>query len=267
MNYSAILKREPIYFNLYGNWYKGKLPSFVNVENTITTKLLKDNFEEIRDEIIDYYNSNRPGFEPMYVPHNYHNINWQVLNFYGFTLKNIDNINKFPKLNSVLKQIPNMVGAQISVLNPNTRIKAHISGSNALLRYHLGIFIPGKYPDLGIRVRTENKCWEEGGVFAFSESHRHFAWNNTDKHRIVLLVDTVHPDYVDKKTYLCAASLAIITMKMFTTKFPRLKDIPIWLTKLLFNIFIIPFYFLFFLQEKFGIDISKIASFLKFKKR
>lgn len=258
--------REPIYFNLYGNWYKGSLPPFVPVEDTLATQLLKDNYAVIKDEIVSYYNSGKEGFAPMYVPHDYQNINWQVLNFYGFTLKNIDNIKKFPKLNAVLLQIPNMVGAQISVLKPHTRILAHISGSNALIRYHLGILIPGKYPDIGIRVRTEDKCWEEGGVFAFSESHRHFAWNNTDKHRIVLLVDTIHPDYTDKKTYICAASLAIITMKMFTTQFPFLKKMPVWLTKLIFAVFLIPFYILFFLQDKLGIDISKIATFFKFKK-
>lgn len=257
---------EPIYFNLYGNWYKGNLPPFIPLDGSPVAQMLKDNFEIIKEEIIHFYESNHDEFTPMYVPHNYHNIDWQVFNFYGFTLKNPENIEKFPKLNRILLQIPNMVGAQISVLKPNTRIKAHISGSNALIRYHLGIVIPGEYPDLGIRIRTEEKCWKEGGVLAFSESHRHYAWNNTDKHRIVLLVDTIHPDYADKKNFICAASLAIITMKMFTVKFPFTKKLPVWLTKLIFRLFIIPLYVLFYFQSNWGMDISKIISKIKFNK-
>lgn len=259
------MELEPIYFNLYGNWYKGSLPPFIPTEGSPVANKLKENFEIIREEIIGFYNLNKEEFSPMYVPHNYHNIDWQVFNFYGFTLKTPENIKKFPKLNSVLVQIPNMVGAQISVLKPHTRIKAHFSGSNALIRYHLGIFIPGTYPNIGIRVRTEERCWEEGEVLAFSESHRHYAWNNTDIHRIVLLVDTIHPDYADQKNFICAASLAIITMKMFTVKFPFTKKFPIWFTKFIFRVFTIPFYILFIIQNNLGIDLSKIIALMKFK--
>lgn len=260
------MKPEPIYFNLYGNWYKGTLPPFMPLEGDIIAKILEDNYLVIKDEILSFYAKDSGLFDPMYVPHNYHNPDWKVFNFYGFTIKNRENIEKFPQLNSVLQQIPNMVGAQISVLKPHTRIKAHISGSNALIRYHLGILIPGKHPHLGIRVKTVEKAWEEGKVLAFTESHRHYAWNYTDLHRIVLLVDVIRPNYAKRKNYICAASLAIITMKMFATKFPSTKKIPIPITKAIFNTLTIPLYFLFFLQNSLGLDISKVMSFVKFNK-
>jgi hypothetical protein len=260
-----VYKRQ-IYFNLTGNWYKGAIPSFYDIDSLDAAPVLEKHFPSIRDEIISFYEKETQLFEPMYVPHRYSDQNWLVFNFYGFMLKYPDNLKKFPALSQALSEIPNMVGAQISVLAPHTRIKAHISGSNALIRNHLGILIPGAYPDLGIRVRGEERCWEEGKVLAFTESHRHYAWNYTDKARIVLLVDTIHPDYADKKYYICAASLAVLVLKMFAFKFPTTKKWPTWLIKILHQVVTFPFLIILFLQNKLGINIASLLQKLKFKK-
>ncbi|MCO5249490.1 MAG: aspartyl/asparaginyl beta-hydroxylase domain-containing protein [Chitinophagales bacterium] len=259
------MKLEPIYFNIYGNWYKGGLPSFMPLEDDSASVILKENYKEIKAEILKFYNTNIDEFEPMYVPHKYKSTNWNVFNLYGFSLRHSKNIERFPKLNSVLMQIPNMVGAQFSVLDPHTKITAHFSGSNSILRYHLGIVIPGKYPELGIRVRNEDKCWKEGEVFAFCESIRHYAWNYTDRKRIVLLVDIIRPEYANRKNYICAASLTTIAMKMFTVRFPITKRFPVWLTMSIFRILLIPTYTLLFMQNNLKIEVSKILPFLKFK--
>jgi hypothetical protein len=260
------ISKEKIYFNITGNWYKGVVPAFYDKEDLEAAPVLEGHFAEIREEIIRFYSTNTKMFEPMYVPHQYEDKNWLVFNFYGFMLKYPENLQHFPKLAKVLEQIPNMVGAQISVLMPHTRIKAHISGSNALIRNHLGIVIPGGYPELGIRVKTEERCWEEGKVLAFTESHRHYAWNNTDKVRIVLLVDTIHPAFAHRKSYISAASLAVLVLKMFAVKFPISKKLPYWGILFLHRLFTLPFLFIFFLQNRLYIDVAGKLQKLKFKK-
>lgn len=260
------IANEKIYFNITGNWYKGAVPAFYNRADLEAAPILEAKYADIREEIIQFYSAHTKMFEPMYVPHQYEDKNWLVFNFYGFMLKYPENLQYFPKLAKALEQIPNMVGAQISVLMPNTRIKAHISGSNALIRNHLGVVIPGSYPELGIRVKTEERCWEEGKVLAFTESHRHYAWNNTDKVRIVLLVDTIHPAFAHRKAYICAASLAVLVLKMFTVKFPITKKMPVWMVHVMHRLFVLPFLLIFFLQNQLHIDIAGKLQRLKFKK-
>lgn len=260
------LALEPIYFNLTGSWYKGEVPAFYPYEQLEAAPILESNYQDIREEIISFYERETNLFEPMYVPYEYEDRNWVVFNFYGSMLRYPENLKKFPKLSKVLSQIPHIVGAQISVLAPHTRIKAHISGSNALIRNHLGILIPGAYPEIGIRVKTEERCWEEGKVLAFTESHRHYAWNNTDKARIVLLVDTIHPAYASRKYYISAAYLAVLVLKMISAKFPVTRKMPepgVRAAHLLFTGF---FLTMLFVQDKLNINIASILQKLKFKK-
>lgn len=263
---SPILEeKESLFFNITGNWYKGKLPSFYDASQLKSTAIIENNYSQIKEEILKFYTHDQDKFEPMYVPHKYVDVDWVVYNFYGFMLKYPEKLKNFPVLDKVLRQIPDMVSAQISVLKPHTRIKAHISGSNSLIRSHLGILIPGEYPDLGIRINTEERCWEEGKVIAFTESHRHYAWNNTDFTRIVLLIDTIHPQYSNKKYYICASSLSILILKMITTKFPLTKKCPKTLVFIFHKIFMMPFYIIFFLQDKFNIYIASFLQKFKFK--
>ena len=259
-------KREPIYFNLTGNWYKGNIPAFYDVSKLASAKILEENYEKIKAEILSFYKADFSRFEPMYVPHDYVNTHWVVFNFYGFLLRYPENLKKFPELNRMLNEIPGMVGAQISVLEPHSKIKAHISGSNALIRNHLAIIVPAPYPEIGIRVKQEERGWEEGKVLAFTESHRHWAWNHSDQTRIVLLVDVIHPDYYDKKYYICAASLSVILMKMFAVKFPSTKELPKSIIYFFHKVFMIPFYVIFFFQDYFNINLASALQKLKFKK-
>ena len=100
-----------------------------------------------------------------------------------------------------------------------------------LLASHLGLVIPGKYPELGLRNGSQEQCWEEGKAFAITIAHRHYAWNYTDHKRIILMVDTIHQDFKTKKTWICALLLSSASMKFITTKFPVLKKTPEFVPK------------------------------------
>ena len=75
--------------------------------------------------------------------------------------------------------------------------------------------VPGTAPELGMRVGSETRCREEGKVFALNIAYRHAAWNLTDKPRLIVVVDYVHPDFADRQHEIEANSLALMGMKGF----------------------------------------------------
>lgn len=215
-------QREPIFFTYRGEWYKGSVPNFYDNKDVGFSKILEDNYTDIKNEVLNFCNTNIDSFEIQDIPYVYRNENWSVYTFYGYLFKYPERFKLFPKLKSTLDQIPNLVSAQLSVLHPNTKVKGHFGGTNAMIRTHLGIVIPGSYPQIGFRLNREERCWEEGKVLSFCESHRHYVWNYSNSRRIVLLIDTIKPEYKDKKYYVIAGLIGILVMKMFANRFPVL---------------------------------------------
>ena len=224
-------KDESAQFYISSSWPKTRQPAYFDSSEYPGTQILEDNFESIRDEILDYYNHNREDFRPNFTPYAYNEAGWKTVNLYSYFLRYAGHCKKFPTVDRIVRTIPNMCLCQIAVLEPKTRIKAHFGDTNALIRSHLGILVPGDLPDIGIRVLRQNQGWAEGKVFSISIAHRHFAWNNTDKHRIVLVVDVVRPELATQKYEIAANALAVISMKFCATKLPILKGMPVWMTK------------------------------------
>ena len=129
---------------------------------------------------------------------------------YGLNYRS--NRESLPILNRVLEQIPDVVFAAFSVLEPNSRLEPHWGDSNTTIRCVLGIEVPGLQPKCGLVVGGEMRSWKEGGLLLFSECHLHSAINETDKRRIVLSVDILHPDLRKQKTEICANVLACQTV-------------------------------------------------------
>lgn len=247
--------REPLWFYLYNNWYTGKMPNFYDVSGFDSTKILESNYERLKKEILEFYETDSQSLVPNFTPYGYKEEGWRTTTLYGFGLKRPEVIKKFPVVDEVARQIPNMVSAQIAVLNPHTRVKAHFGDSNVIVRNHLGIVVPGKYPDLGFRNGSKEQCWEEGKVLAICIAHRHYVWNNTDHKRIILIVDTIHKDYADKKTYVCAGLLAAVPLKMISTKFPVTKKAPKWMVYILHKMATAVFMVVLFVQNRINFDM------------
>jgi hypothetical protein len=258
--------KSNIFFKTSNKRFHGDLVPFYDTEALSIEDVFRESFIAIKKEIVDFYTQNDSQFGAMYIPGKHTEPNWKVFSFYGFSLKYSDSLKKFPTLAKALSAIPHLVGAQISVLEPHTNIKAHISGSNALIRSHLGVVIPGNYPQLGIRVKTEERGWEEGRVFSFSEANRHYAWNHTNLPRIVLLMDTIHPDFIQFKKYICGASLSVLVLKMFYNKLPITRNMSSFFVDFFHQLFTYLFYFIFFIQDDLKIEIAPFLQQLKFKK-
>jgi aspartyl/asparaginyl beta-hydroxylase (cupin superfamily) len=236
------------------------MPNFHDVSGYESTRILESNYERIKEEILNFYDKNEDSFKPNFTPYKYKEEGWRTINMYAFMMEYPDVINQFPVINEVVKQIPHMVTAQVAVLKPHTRVKAHFGDSNVIVRNHLGIVIPGKYPELGFRNGSQERCWEEGKVLSICIAHRHYVWNNTDHKRIILLVDTIHPDYVDKKYYVCGGLLAAAMLKVIATKFPRTRKAPKLVVLGFHKLLTIGFMINLFVQNKLGINISHMWS-------
>jgi hypothetical protein len=224
---------EKVYYYLSNVWYKGGMPTFYQSDSWELTSLLKANYPKIKEEIEAYYAQNSDEMPSNFTPYDYREKGWKTLNLYTYGLRYKANCKRFPVLDSVVRKIPGMTMTQIAVLEPGVRIKAHLGDTNSIIRNHMGISIPGKLPDIGLRVGQTEVCWEEGEVFSFCIVHRHYAWNYTTSYRIALIVDIIHPDFADRIAAVCAESLALIAMKFVATKFKFLKNLPRPVTRFL----------------------------------
>jgi aspartyl/asparaginyl beta-hydroxylase (cupin superfamily) len=93
----------------------------------------------------------------------------------------------------ILNRIPNMKSAMFSILAPKKHIPPHRGMWKGMLRYHLGLIIPGPKGSCRIRVGKEIRTWEEGKSLVFDDSHEHEVWNDSDSYRVVLFVDVLRP--------------------------------------------------------------------------
>jgi aspartyl/asparaginyl beta-hydroxylase (cupin superfamily) len=113
-----------------------------------------------------------------------------VLRFYNRDVP--ENCAHCPRTTALLQGIPGVTLAMFSVLEPGMHIRAHHGPFKGVLRYHLGLLVPGS-GRCGIRVGDEFRRWEEGASLVFDDTFEHEAWNETSGRRVVLFVDFLRP--------------------------------------------------------------------------
>lgn len=171
-------------------------------------KLLEDNWEVIRKELFNLFDNNSEEWflaHPHYVKSKSEKP-WKTFEFVFFGIKNLDSCKKCPKTFELLQQIPDLVTAQFSVLEPNTIIETHKGYTRMVLRNHLGLKVPSK--DLcKLKIEDEEHSWEEGRVVTFDDSKEHSAWNLSDETRMVLMIDVANPEMPYSNTEICRYKL------------------------------------------------------------
>lgn len=257
---------EKAYYYYTGEWYKGSMPTFYDSENQQAAKVLRNNFEVIRDEVLRYFNKNVDDLEPNFTPYNYIDSGWKTVNLISYFIKYHNTLKEFPETMKALSQVEGLCGVQISVLAPQTRIKAHIGDTNAIMRNHIGIRIPGGHPDIGFRVKNKEVCWKEGDTISFCVVHRHYAWNYTDVYRIIFQVDTILPEYRKRKFWVVSRTLSAITTKLLATKKRSLRKTPRFLVHLTHFFLAFGYWTLIVIQHYFNYPIEKIFAATRKKK-
>jgi beta-hydroxylase len=118
---------------------------------------------------------------------------WKTFWFYGYGEKAEENCARCPETTRALQLIPGMKSAMFSILAPGKHIPEHRGMYKGILRYHLGLIVPGPEGSCKIRVGNDVRSWKQGKSLIFDDSHPHEVWNDCAADRVVLFVDVVRP--------------------------------------------------------------------------
>jgi aspartyl/asparaginyl beta-hydroxylase (cupin superfamily) len=184
------------------------LPAFEFFERETLPWLdeLEQGFEAIRNELVQLWREDAPGFQPyiQYDPTKPLN-QWKELNesprWNAFSLwsdgKKVEaNCARCPETVKILSGLPMLdipgkaPAALFSVLAPRTRIPPHTGTTNTRAIVHLPLVVP---EGCAFRVGGETREWVEGKAWAFDDTIEHEAWNNSEKPRAILILDAWNP--------------------------------------------------------------------------
>jgi len=220
------IKADP-WYNIFGGKYTGEEPNFYSTQQFPWVKILEDNWEIIRDELTTLVAEKPQRLQPYYInksmsfPPNH----WKTMGLYFWRFTLHKNCRRCPKTIEILKKIPNLTAASLSILEPNANINPHQGDTDAVIRGHLGLSIPAKIPDAGFQVGQDIKSWENGKVLLFCDAHAHTAWNNTNQRRLVMIFDVMREPYAQTKDTVCAKVLADAVLQMLYQSVPLLNKL------------------------------------------
>jgi aspartyl/asparaginyl beta-hydroxylase (cupin superfamily) len=118
---------------------------------------------------------------------------WKTFFLYGYGFEAKLGIEMCPRTAALMREIPGMKTAMISILSPRKHILDHRGPYKGVLRYHLGLIVPKDAESCRIRVGDDIRHWEEGKSMIFDDTFNHEVWNDTDETRVVLFVDIMRP--------------------------------------------------------------------------
>jgi aspartyl/asparaginyl beta-hydroxylase (cupin superfamily) len=210
-----------IWFSTSGKPYNGNEPYFLSPENYEWAVKIEQNWNEIKKEIMQFiYEKDNDFTANSFFFGGKLGDSWSSIYFLNWRYNiNMNNLNKHcPKLYNLLERIPGLISLSFSRLSPDTIIPIHYGDTNAVMRCHLGIEVADGLPLCGIKVGNEARGWEEGKWLLFNDSYIHTAWNKTNKNRIVLMMDVIKPEFLNKKRFLYAYGVSRIYVYSFKLK-------------------------------------------------
>ena len=92
----------------------------------------------------------------------------------------------------LLAQVPGIRAAMFSVLPPGAELSLHADPLACAFRYHLGLATPND-DRCFINVDGHVLSWRDGQDFVFDETYPHYARNDTDQLRVILMCDVERP--------------------------------------------------------------------------
>ncbi len=145
--------------------------------------LLESHWEVIRDELLQLAPQDYLAWPEKHL----YGKGWDVFGLYAFGLKVAKNCQLCPETTALVEQIPGLVTAGFSSLQPGTHIAPHTGYEDRVYRCHLGLL--GCTEECGLRVGDETRHWQAGRCLVFDDTTEHEAWNRGQQTRIVLLLD------------------------------------------------------------------------------
>ena len=103
----------------------------------------------------------------------------------------------FPETCRILESIPGILTYSFLRLEGKSTVKPHHGQTDAVVRCHLGVAIPGSLPGTAMEVDGKPRAWRDGEVLLFNDAYLHTAYNGTDEPRDILIFDVWRPEFRD----------------------------------------------------------------------
>jgi len=203
------------WFAYDGTPFKGTESYFFERKDFPWVQRIESQWKVIRDELMTLVQEHEGSLTPYANRDMTSRPNkWKTFGFMFWTVKSKKNYKKCPKTWELLNSIPGILAGSFNLLEAGTTIKPHYGDTNAIVRCHLGLVIPGPAPQCAFRVGAETRGWKEGEFLLFCDAHPHTAWNNTAEKRYILLLDIIRPEYASRKTEVCSRVLAGLNLEI-----------------------------------------------------
>lgn len=175
-------------------------PPIMNIEDFPELKEIDQHWETIRDEAMALMTEG--GFDSISDPDeaSYYDIGFRTfykygwtkfyVNWYGYTHESAKRT--CPKTVEILSKVPSVNGAMFSMLPPGGQLTRHLDPVACSLRYHLGLKTPND-DRCYISVDGQKYSWRDGEPLLFDVTYLHFAHNDADAPRLILMCDIDRP--------------------------------------------------------------------------
>lgn len=187
------------YFSLFTGGYSR--PVFFNIDQTCPELRLVDRaFSDIYTELLNLLPNQSE------IP-KYHEVdqrqasiskgddsqkNWRTFLLFAYGEKPLKNRQRCPKTVEVIHQVPGLVQAMFSILDPGKNIPAHEGPSQGYIRYHLPLIVPDINPPT-IYIKDQAHTWQKGNSILFDDTHVRKVHNKATESRVVLILDILRP--------------------------------------------------------------------------
>lgn len=156
-------------------------------------KIIEENWEVIRDEALALYQNGHIAIKNDLPASSFYKDNrWTSFYLKAYDCDIPSARALAPKTMALIDQVPGMNLALFACLNPGKRLGKHHDPFAFSLRYSLGLSTPND-EKCGITVNGKHNTWEDGKGILFDETYSHYAYNDTDKPRIILMSDIDRP--------------------------------------------------------------------------
>ena len=161
---------------------------------------VKDNWELIQKEALDVYNQyyfdkttskdNAAHYDLGF--RTFYKYGWSkfYLTWYGYTHESAKRL--LPETVKIINSIPSLNGSMLTILPPGGKLTRHSDPLACSLRFHLGLKTPNN-DNCYLNVDGEMRSWRDGEAILFDETFIHYAENNTDQFRLILMCDVERP--------------------------------------------------------------------------
>ena len=174
--------------------------SIIDLDNFHELDAIQNNWETIREEVLGLYRQHY--FEQTKKPESqasydigfrtFFKYGWSkfYLTWYGYTHGSAQKL--CPNTVRILEQIPSVNGAMFAILPVGGQLTRHLDPIACSLRYHLGLDTPNS-DDCFINIDEVSYSWRNGQAMLFDETYPHYARNDSDQCRLILMCDVERP--------------------------------------------------------------------------